>query len=362
MNDLSYKDKYLKYKKKYIELKQLAGYGYKNIDELKKNFIDYVGKNKEKNKDLKNLFTKEKNGIRICTYNIHYFTDLYEEKNTYFDVLNDIKLIDADILILEEVIIGSIIKINSKLIIDVSSLYTQLNELGYHKIIACNNVPSWFNGIYCNLILIHDRILSDCVVESVASIESITKCEKLNESIVSFPKGKSSVVVSGKHKGTKETRCYIYINYNTPEYNFHIYGTHLDVASEEERLNQIKNIIENSKQFNKEKDYILILGDFNTLDKRKVYPDEEKMKFIKSNAFIKDNGAVVEEIKVKNNFTDLLGRNNDIEMTTWNNTIVDFIFMKNGKGNPIPDNLIPKVYFTLASDHLPVILDIPISK
>ena len=86
------------------------------------------------------------------------------------------------------------------------------------------------------------------------------------------------------------------------------------------------------------------------------------MKFIKSNPFTKDNGAVVEEIKVKNNFTDLVERNNDIEMTTWNNTIVDFIFMKNGEGHPIPDNIIPKVYFTLASDHLPVILDIPLSK
>lgn len=80
MNNFSYKKKYLKYKKKYIELKQLAGYRYTNIDELKKNFIEYVEKNKEKNKDLKNLFTKEKNVIRICTYNIHYFTDLYEKK------------------------------------------------------------------------------------------------------------------------------------------------------------------------------------------------------------------------------------------------------------------------------------------
>lgn len=281
-----------------------------------------------------------------------------KKKNTYNDVLYDINLIDADILILEEVLIGSIIKINKELTIDVSSLYTQLNKLGYHKIITCNNVPSWFNGVYCNLIIIHDRILSDCVVESV---ESIKKCEKLNESILSFPKSKSSVVVSGKHEGTKETRCYIYINYNTQKYNFHIYGTHLDVASEEERLYQIKNIIENSKQFNNEKDYILILGDFNTIDKKKVYPDEAKMAFINSNSFIKDNGVVVEEIKIKNNFTDLVERNNDIEMTTWNNTIVDFIFMKNGKDNPIPDTIIPKVYFTLASDHLPVILDIPLS-
>ena len=359
MEDTYYKEKYFKYKKKYFDLKQIAGYGYKNADELKKNFIEYVDKNKEKNKDIKNVFTKENLGVRICTYNIHYFTDLYEEKNTYFDILNDIKEIDADILILEEVIIGSIIKINKKLIIDVSTLYARLNELGYHKIIACNNVPSWFNGIYCNLILIHDRILSDCNTEYV---ESISKCEKLNESITSFPKAKTSCTVSGCHEGTKETRCFIYINYKTSEYNFHIFGTHLDVGSEEERLNQIKNIIENSKQYNQEKDYIVILGDFNTIDKSKVYPDEEKMKYIKSNLFIKDNGAVVEELKVKNSFTNLLERNNDIDMTTWNNTIVDFIFMKNGKGNPIPENLIPKVYFTLASDHLPVILDIPISK
>ena len=353
-NNLQYRHKYLKYKQKYLELKQHGGLDYNDISQLKINFLEYVETNLAQNINVINGFDDINKGIRICTYNIHYFTDIYEKKNTYNEILSDIQKINADIIILEEAIIGGIIKINSEITIDCTDLYNKLNDLGYKKIIVCNNVPSWYNGVYCNLMLINDRILTNV---AKCTIEKANTCEKFNEYIYSFPKAKSSVVVSGAHQGTKETRCFIYANVNIKEYNIHIFGTHLDVGSEDERLFQISNIIEETKKYNNENDYIIIMGDFNTDDKNKQYMDPEKIQFIQNNRFIKDNGKVIKAL-LDNNYFNIFSKTPNIEMTTWNNTIVDFIFIKNGINKPIPENFNPKIYFTNASDHLPLCVDI----
>jgi endonuclease/exonuclease/phosphatase family metal-dependent hydrolase len=365
---MDYKKKYLKYKKKYLELyNKIGGYiddynnitvdDYNNItvDDLKKNFIKYVTINKHNNDNI----SKPANvgvGITIGTYNIHYFTDVYEKKNTYSNIINDIEYMNLDILLLEEALIGSNIKINDNLSIDPSNFYEDMYKLGYKKVIVCNNVPSWFNGIYCNILLIHQRIMDISAVDTCKINYNI--CENLNEYIYSFDKAKETTIVSGKHAGTKETRCYIYITFTINKMNIHLYGTHLDVASETERLNQINQIIKNAKKFNSPNDYIIILGDFNTNDLNKKYNNNSKNDYVKNNKFTKNNNLVINRLK-KNYYYDIFQNNlSHVEMTAWNNLIVDFIFVRNGKNKKIPKNFKSEIFYTDASDHLPIILHI----
>ncbi len=367
---MDYRLKYLKYKNKYINLKNIIGGKIDNYDDrnivnlLKQEFLAYIHDNMSNNELLPKPMDVNK-GITIGTYNIHYFTDVYENENTYEKVIKDIADMKLDILLLEEAIIGSKIKIKTlsngtDLIVDTSSFYDRMDGLGYKKIIVCSNVPSWFNGIYCNVLLIHQRILDLGLKGDDPCKKNYNSCEHLNEYIYSFEKAQQTCLVSGCHQGTKETRCYIYINFKFNNMNIHLYGTHLDVASENERANQIEQIINSAKQFNSSNDYVIILGDFNTNDLTKTYSDRNKNNYAISNVFTRFNNLVINKLK-ENNYIDLFQRyNGNVEMTAWNNFIVDFIFVKNGENKDIPSNMKSYIYYTNASDHLPLILHISI--
>jgi len=363
---MDFKYKYLKYKTKYIELQKKIGgkiddYNVPDIvTKLKQEFLEYANSNKTNNNipDDKHDFTDKKE-ITIGTYNIHYFTNVYENENTYDKIIKDIRDMKLDILLLEEALLGTNIQINKNLYVDSSSFYEEMNKLGYKKIIVCSNVPSWFNGVYSNILLIHQSILDLGITEEESYCKkNYNSCEHLNEYIYSFEKAKTATTVSGMYKGTKETRCYIYINFKFNNMNIHLYGTHLDVASENERLNQIKQIIESAKQFNTENDYVIIMGDFNTNDLSKKYLDEKKNVYVTTNNYTKDNIKVIKQLK-DSKYIDIFQRDmSKVEMTAWNNFVVDYIFIKNGKNKPIPEKFKSSIYYTDASDHFPIILTI----
>lgn len=183
---------------------------------------------------------------------------------------------------------------------------------------------------------------------------SYNMCEKLDEFIHSFEKSKDITTVSGKHDGIKETRCYIYSMIQKNKITYHIYGTHLDVASEDERLNQINKIINDSTKYNKENNYIIILGDFNTNDLTNI-KNPDKTLYFTNNKFTKNNTKVINHLN-SNMFKNIF-EEYDLEMTTWSNIITDFIFIKNGNNDKIKDEQIIKgVWYTDASDHLPLLL------
>ena len=77
--------------------------------DLKKNYLKHID---QKKYFLKN---KKKGNLRLATYNIHYWTDVWEN-NTLDKILKDIKYINADIICLQEVIFGLKYKISDKLI------------------------------------------------------------------------------------------------------------------------------------------------------------------------------------------------------------------------------------------------------
>ena len=216
--------------------------------------------------------------------------------------------------------------------------------MGYPKVILCNSVPSWYKAVYGNMLLIHKRLVDKCGPKDLL-------CKMYDETIYTFNKSTETRVVSGSHQGTKETRCYIYINIPYDNKNIHIYGTHLDVASEETRLQQIKFIMEKIRtQHQSVNDISFIMGDFNSMDREQYKTHNYAYsKEILDNEFLLESGKVVKYLK-ENNYYDVCG-NDPLEMTTWNNTRVDFIFC-----NRQLKNYVVEKYFTKASDHIPVVI------
>jgi hypothetical protein len=210
-----------------------------------------------------------------------------------------------------------------------NNFHDKLKTIGYNKSVVCNSVPSWFDSIYGNMLLVKD-VCNDTI------------CEQLQENIFTFDKSKTTTMVSGSHEGTKETRCYIKIKFNYNGNEMFLYVTHLDVASEKDRVKQINQIMDD---IDKHQEISFIVGDFNTFDKNDTIDFDWK-----SNDYTKDNGEVIQSLKDRNYFD--CHESKTTKMTTWNNTRVDFIFCN----RKITGNIRAEYYYTLSSDHIPVVL------
>ena len=282
------------------------------------------------------------NELIFGTFNVHYWTDVYEN-DKLSEIIEDIEQLNADVLVLQEVILGDI-TINDQLI-EGSTVIEELKKIGYQKQILCNTVPSWWNVPYGNLMLIHDRV-SDvfCGGKYV--------CPGFNEENYTFPKSRTSCKVSGKHDGTTETRCYIKVEIPFGNRNLSIYGTHLDVANEDLRRDQIDLIIKNADECARNGKSVIIMGDFNTIDSNQYKNDHtimENFRNIGQNIFL-----VIKHLQ-DHDYQDVfdLGKVHPPEMTSWNNTRVDFIFTKNVNRSEFVD---AGIYMTSNSDHVPVFL------
>jgi endonuclease/exonuclease/phosphatase family metal-dependent hydrolase len=305
------------------------------VKNLKALYITYASTILPKS-SISNLPIREHGDFRIASFNIHYFTDVFEKKDTYQNVLRDIQDIDANVIFLQEVIVGGIIQISKDLTLDVSDLFIKLKDMGYSIPVFCNSVPSWYYGIYGNMALIDESSMEFCKKQSI--------CSDFNQTIYTFPKSEKVVTVSGNNEGSKETRCYIYLQFYQKSKVLHFFGTHLDVADENLRVRQMEKIIQDAAIFRNENDYVFILGDLNTFDREQYTNDES----ILNNPFTKNNGKVVKLLGSKGYFNMFT---KPPLMTTWNNTTVDFIFCN----KHIPDKYYyTNVYPTTSSDHLPV--------
>ncbi|AYV84130.1 MAG: exodeoxyribonuclease III [Hyperionvirus sp.] len=334
-NNTGYEKKYAKYKMKYSKLKYRM-VGGASIDDLKHAYLKYIDTNLPKNSltEMKNPAEE----FRLGTYNIHYFTDVWERENTYTKILADVAAINADIIILEEIIIGGDVKIKEGLHVDVSKIYDDLAKIGYPKTVICNTVPSWYNAMYGNMLAIKDNLITKCGADLL--------CKKYDETIYTFKKSTTTTTVSGLHEGTTETRCYVYVKVPYKESVLHIYGTHSDVASEDTRLAQITYIVNQIKTNHTAKnDISFVLGDFNTIDRAQYTSNPE----IINNPFLATSGKLIAYLK-EHGFIDLF-EPDPPQMTTWNNTRVDFIFC-----NKKLTNYTKNVYYTKASDHLPIFI------
>lgn len=312
---------------------------------------------------------KPKHSLRLATYNVHYFTDVFEQINTYAGILDDIKQIQADFIGLTEVLVGGRnVRINAKVTLQLDTLYEDLSKCGYPKKTVCNSVPSWYDGIYGNMLLVH---------KDVRCADSL--CTNLNESIYTFPKSTSTVTVSGGHQGTTETRCYIKVRYahtgkHGKLYHIYVYTVHLDVASERERVEQIKQIIHDSRQHRQPRDVVFVMGDFNSVCARDMDAKEKRgvshaqnwrankylgaetpatSIFARALALVFRRITRVTEMFHANAFHDCHAQQ-AATMTAWNLNRVDFIFCSRRVKQA--DTLIPEYAYTANSDHIPVVL------
>ena len=293
--------------------------------ELKKNYLEHIKSNQY------SLKMKQKDNLRVATYNIHYWTDVWEN-NYLHKIIDDIKYINADIIFLQEVIFGVKYKANNK-IINTEPVIDKLEKLGYYTIF-CNTLPTWFGGIYGNMM---------CIKNKYRNI--------IDDTNYTFSKSDKSCIVSGNIEGTKETRCYIKLEF----LNYLIIGVHLDVCSEVERKKQIKHII---KLINKTKNKkIILLGDFNTTDIDQ-YEDETLknniLKFVFNDNRYQMNNNVIKSL-YKQKFKSVTEKLN-INLTVWSGIQSDYIFTRGIK------NIHPQILYTNNSDHLPIIIDISDNK
>ena len=321
---------------------------YNHVDVLKVQFLYWVNQCAQKYP----LMAKPEQSFRFATFNVHYFTDVFEKQSTFQQIMKDIHTMDVDCIGLQEVIVGQSIQINKRLKIDVSNYFKQLKQYNFSKHIFCNSVPSWYDGIYGNAILVKNHICTDTI------------CDNIKETIHTFQKSKQSVLVSGGLQGSNETRCYIYTTYSFHQYHLHIYNTHLDVAKETERVAQMMTIIQHTKQHTHKNDVVFIMGDLNTFHRKDIRGCKKErtsnilfvdgLKDYKSNAFLKHNGAVI-NVLLDNDFIDCHEHETCSKktMTTWNNTRVDFIFC-NKRMNK--DGYHADYFYTIHSDHIPVVL------
>ena len=125
-------------------------------DELKTQFSNYIGNKKEIR-----LSDRTESDFRLATYNIHYFTDVNETKNTYKEILSDIQSIDADVIGLEEHILGNQVQIKDGLTVDTTHFYSDINSI-------CHMIPNTYNLLfsggsanYGQISLINESILGE---------------------------------------------------------------------------------------------------------------------------------------------------------------------------------------------------------
>jgi len=307
------------------------------VRSLKRSFSSHIVSSRRSRSYV--LSKKRLTDFRIATYNIHYFTDVNEEKNTYEGILNDIKTINADVIGLQEFVYGYDILINkSGLKVSPHNFYNDVERFGYSKAIVCNSVPSWFSSIYGNIVLVKNTY---CQPNKL--------CTELDETIYTFDKSTTSCTVSGTHAGTCETRCYVKLRYEYNGYTFYIYVTHLDVASEETRLKQMNYMIDDSLTHRGRNNVVFIMGDFNTADRSEL---QYRSPNYTSNQFLRPMGRVVDLLSDRG-FIDC--HKDHIDMTVWTGIRVDFIFCNK---KIIGNDHSAEVLFTENSDHLPVVLTI----
>lgn len=146
-----------------------------------------------------------------------------------------------------------------------------------------------------------------------------------------------------------------------------IYGTHLDVEDESGVVRK-KQIDELVAVAHKDKyDNVLIAADFNEV-RRQDYSDKIWDLMVKDRqSQVSENWpngwptptSVADTLKA-NNFVDCFSYGKFVapKFTVWSGTVVDFIYLRsNGWNLPVKGSY---TYFSSASDHLPVIMDIEV--
>lgn len=281
--------------------------------------------------EVHNAFIPEKTAAiaRIATYNVHFWTDPFKKTN-YEEIIKTIKTINADILLLQEVELFENKKIEE-----------ELRTMGY-------------------------------VYQPFMPMDQIGKNRFGNMILSKYPLMRppfQHIYESSKDK--EEKRNFINVIIQLPDTNtLSIYGTHLNVRDETGaiRLQEAAELMEFVKKDTTKN--ILLAGDWNAVRPKdyqykvadtsvwKIHTTEFLQRAGKQKGLNKIPTEALQYIE-KNGFKDCFTKAgiNGPYYTVWTGTIVDFIFCCKSWNLPIDGCYI---YFSAASDHLPVIMDVKI--
>lgn len=254
---------------------------------------------------------KQKNMIRIMTFNVHLWKNIYNKDST-IEILDLLEKSNADIIFLEEALF---FKNDFK-----EKIFKKCNDIGYKYIIAAS------------------------------------KQFGINLLLSKYPIIEHSIIILEKSNIDNHYRYAIKAHISINNKILKIVGTHLDVCDETEsvRMRQIKKIV------NQTDDEFLILGDLNSL--RKYDYNKEHLKFITESNELRNVKTLylvtdfLESCYFKDSFTFM----NDYPMiSVWSCRRVDYIYVGNGFNHKIKFS---NIYPTLVSDHYPVYCDIKLKK
>lgn len=261
------------------------------------------------NFNSKDYNIKSKNGLRIMTFNVYMWKNIY--KDNFDEQLHFIKKINPDILLLQEAIWQN----------ENDDKIQKLTSLGYiSKILSSND--SIENNCYGLILLSKFHIKTNKIIDITL--------DNMNE----------------------HYSC-IYANI----LEFHLFGTHLDVWDNTElsRINQLNLII---NEINKiQNPNIILLGDLNLLYKNQI--NNSDWNYILEHDKLRNVETLSIAINkiIDNNFIDsfdLIGENPP-KLSCCFDRRIDYIFLKKNI------KFLAKNTFTVysnCSDHLPIIIDL----
>lgn len=270
--------------------------------------------------------------VRVATYNVHMWKDAHGAKN--FDaIMNTISQVNADVLVLQEV-----------LMFDKEYIMKRLKELGYVHTSAGRTAT--FGGTFFG-----NMVVSKYPFNTSASLIKTYDADQ-------------------KYPG--ERRCYIKSTVQLPQNKeITVYGTHLDVYDETENLRtqEIQELIADSAH---SKTPCIIAADYNAV-RKKDYQYEVNGKSVwamlnesnKKRTGMPTQTRALETLE-QHNFVDSFTSNNqqNPRATVWSGTAVDFLYLNDAWQKQNADLSLGKsyVYYSSASDHLPILMDMTIKK
>ncbi|KAI8803754.1 Endonuclease/exonuclease/phosphatase [Cladochytrium replicatum] len=229
--------------------------------------------------------------LRLASYNIHFFRDRSGNDNIS-RVLNDVSLINPDIVVFQEVPYTYTPK--------TSNMYdARMRELGYiYHVRSCTNEHMELGNVLYSKLPLRD---------TVAAMMSGTRC--FASAVVDLPDGSGAI---------------------------RIVGTHLEVNSQEQRIEEMRAILEflqSRKSLDKSVVGHVIMGDFNEH---------------------RDAGSFT--VAADAGYADPFLLSMHVpQYTCWTGTVIDFILVETQLLQKVRGTFL---FHTTASDHVPVIVDL----
>lgn len=276
---------------------------------LKNTFIDYVRQNMARNGDVP---AKSADVLRVATFNVHYWKDTFEKANDAA-IWSTIQAVNADILCLQEVSMRE-------------DFMSKANAAGYARSFFCETA-TLFHAPFGNTILTKAPAIQ----------------EEENQLLGVF---------------NNEDRCYTRIVVPRPQRSaFAVYNIHLDVFDDSEatRVAQIQLLL---ARIRTDPLPVIVCGDFNSIS-RADYPPAVWNWILQTDASRKiATQTKAQDLLRSSGLTSIftLLQRPPPPSTVWPGRQVDFIFL-DAKWNP-NDILGAYPYFSPASDHLPLIVDL----